>query len=275
LSLSLADFARVPLFAGDVVHFNAVYDRRDTGPVELAGEFKQAGTFDIRRGEKVSELFRRAGGLTGDAYPYGAVLTRASAQKTEQDGLDRSVRQVDAGLTAAVANASGASAASSASTIASLQAALTELKSTKPVGRVVFEADPATLAARPDLDIILEPGDRITMPKRPSSVAVTGDVLNPSSQQFEAGLSPEEYIKRSGGYLSTADEDHVFIVLPNGAAEPISSSMWNFSKIAVPPGSTVVVPRDLSPDTLSVIRDVTQVLSQVAITAASLAVINN
>jgi hypothetical protein len=51
--------------------------------------------------------------------------------------------------------------------------------------------------------------------------------------------------------------------------------MWSFSRITVPPGSTVVVPRDLSPDTLSVIRDVTQVLSQVAITAASLAVINN
>ncbi|HEV2674629.1 MAG TPA: SLBB domain-containing protein [Aliidongia sp.] len=275
LSLARADFARVPLFTGDVVHFNSVYDRRDTGPVVLAGEFKQAGLFDIRRGEKLSEVVRRAGGLTDDAYPYGAVLTRVSAQRTEQEGLDRSVRQVDAGLTAAVANASSATASSSASTIASLQAAVTELKATKPVGRVVFEADPTTLASRPDLDIILEPGDKISMPKRPSSVAVTGDVLNPSSQQFEPGLSPQEYVRRAGGYLQTADEDHVFIVLPNGAAEPVSSSMWNFSKTAVPPGSTIVVPRDLSPDTLSVIRDVTQVLSQIAITAASLAVINN
>jgi len=159
--------------------------------------------------------------------------------------------------------------------VASLQSAQSELKSAKPLGRVVFEADPATLASRPDLDIILEPGDKIFMPKRPSSVSVTGDVLNPSSQQFEAGLSPADYIKHAGGYLSTADESHVFVVLPNGAAEPVDSSMWNFSRITVPPGSTVVVPRDLSPDTLSVLRDVTQVLSQVAITAASLAVINN
>ncbi|GGF27543.1 hypothetical protein GCM10011611_36970 [Aliidongia dinghuensis] len=275
LSLTQADFARVPLFAGDVVHFNSVYDRRDSGPVVLAGEFKQAGLFDIRRGEKLSELIRRAGGLTDDAYPYGAVLTRLSAQRSEQEGIDRSIRQIDAGLTAAVANVSGANVNSNASTIASLQAAMTELKSAKPLGRVVFEADPATLAARPDLDIILEPGDRITMPKRPNSVSVTGDVLNPSSQQFEAGIAPKEYIKRAGGYLQTADTDHVFVVLPNGAAEPVSSSMWNFSKVAVPPGSTIVVPRDLSPDALSVIRDVTQVLSQIAITAASLAVINN
>src|SRR5579859_138258 len=269
LSLTEADFARVPLFAGDVVHFNAVYDRRDVGPVVLAGEFKHAGTFDIRRGEKMSEVIRRAGGLTDDAYPYGAILTRASTQKTEQDGLDRTVRQVDAGLTAAISNASAANSSQTASTIASLQAALSELKSAKPLGRVVFEADPATLASRPDLDIILEPGDRISIPKRPSSVAVTGDVLNPSSQQFEAGLSPQDYIKHAGGYLSTADEDHVFIVLPNGAAEPLSTSIWNFSKVAVPPGSTIVVPRDLSPDTLSIVRDVTQVLSQIAITAAS------
>lgn len=275
LSLTRADFAQVPLFTGDVIHFNSVYDRRDTGPVALAGEFKQAGLFDIRRGEKLSELMRRAGGLTDDAYPYGAVLTRASAQKTEQDGIDRGIRQVNAGLTAAVVNASSANSNATASTVASLQSAEAELKSAKPLGRVVFEADPATLASRPDLDIILEPGDRIFMPKRPSSVAVTGDVLNPSSQQFEAGLSPQDYIKHAGGYLSTADESHVFVVLPNGAAEPVSSSMWNFSRLTVPPGSTVVVPRDLSPDTLSVIRDVTQVLGQIAITAASLAVINN
>jgi protein involved in polysaccharide export with SLBB domain len=275
LSLARADFARVPLFTGDVIHFNSVYDRRDSGPVALAGEFKQAGLFDIRRGEKLSEIIRRAGGLTDDAYPYGAVLTRMSAQRSEQDGIDRSIRQIDAGLTAAVINASSANSSSTASTIASLQSAQSELKSAKPLGRVVFEADPATLSSRPDLDIILQPGDRIFMPKRPSSVAVTGDVLNPSSQQFEAGLSPEDYIKHAGGYLSTADESHVFIVLPNGAAEPVSSSMWNFSRVTVPPGSTVVVPRDLTPDTLSVIRDVTQVLGQVAITAASLAVINN
>ena len=275
LSLTRADFAQVPLFSGDVIHFNSVYDRRDSGPVALAGEFKQAGLFDIRRGEKLSELFRRAGGLTDDAYPYGAVLTRLSAQKTEQDGIDRGIRQVEAGLTSAVVNASSANSSSTASTIASLQAAQSELKSAKPLGRVVFEADPATLASRPDLDIILEPGDRIFMPKRPSSVAVTGDVLNPSSQQFEAGLEPEDYIKHAGGYLSTADDSHVFVVLPNGAAQPVSSSMWNFSRITVPPGSTIVVPRDMTPDTLSVIRDVTQVLGQVAITAASLAVISN
>ena len=275
LSLTQADFARVPLFTGDVIHFNSVYDRRDSGPITLSGEFKQAGLFDIRRGEKLSELIRRAGGLTDDAYPYGAILTRQSAQKAEQDGIDRSIRQVDAGLTAAVVNASSANANTTASTVGSLQAAQAELKSAKPLGRVVFEADPATLASRPDLDIVLEPGDRIFMPKRPSSVAVTGDVLNPSSQQFEAGISPADYIKHAGGYLSTADEDHVFVVLPNGAAEPVNSSIWNFSKITVPPGSTIVVPRDLSPDTLSVIRDVTQVLSQVAITAASLAVISN
>ena len=275
LSLTRADFARVPLFTGDVIHFNSVYDRRDSGPVALAGEFKQAGLFDIRRGEKLSELIRRAGGLTDDAYPYGAVLTRASALKTEQDGIDRSIRQVDAGLNSAVVNASSANSNTTASVVASLQSAQSELKSAKPLGRVVFEADPATLASRPDLDIILEPGDKIFMPKRPSSVSVTGDVLNPSSQQFEAGLSPADYIKHAGGYLSTADESHVFVVLPNVAAEPVDSSMWNFSRITVPPGSTVVVPRDLSPDTLSVLRDVTQVLSQVAITAASLAVINN
>jgi len=74
----------------------------------------------------------------------------------------------------------------------------------------------------------------------------------------------------------TADDDRVFVVLPNGVARAVSVSAWNYTPVQVPPGSTVVVPRDPSPfDAFAFARDTTQLLSQIAIIAASLSVISN
>jgi len=139
-----------------------------------------------------------------------------------------------------------------------------------------MEADPTVLQIRPDLDIVLEPGDRLVMPKRPSSVTVTGEVLNPGALQFTPGLNADDYIKMAGGMGQAADDGRIFVVLPNGAAKPLSISYWNYDPVKIPPGSTVVVPRDATPfDLVTFAKDLTQIFSQLAISAASIAVIND
>jgi hypothetical protein len=67
----------------------------------------------------------------------------------------------------------------------------------------------------------------------------------------------------------------VFVLLPNGIAQPVSLSFWNYRPLQVPPGSTVIVPKDLTPFNLTVFaKDLTKILGQLAISAASLAVVN-
>jgi protein involved in polysaccharide export with SLBB domain len=122
----------------------------------------------------------------------------------------------------------------------------------------------------------MEPGDNVYMPKRPFYVAVTGEVLNPSSEQFRSGATPAEYIEEAGGFSQSAEKSSTFVVLPNGQAEPVKVSYWNFTPIQVPPGSMIVVPKDLSPFNLNqFLKDSTQILSQIAISAASLAIIHD
>jgi len=150
------------------------------------------------------------------------------------------------------------------------------LRSAEPVGRLVMESDPTVLQIRPDLDIVLEPGDHLTMPKRPSSVTVTGEVLSPGALQFLPGLKAGEYIEMAGGLGQASDDGRIFIVLPNGTAKPLSISYWNYDPVNIPPGSTVVVPRDATPfDFVSFAKNLTQILSQLAIGAASIAIISN
>ena len=258
---------------GDVIRFNRVsaFAGRDDGPVLLSGEFVRPGLYDIRRGERLSEVIARAGGVTPYAYPYGAVFTRERIKRAQQAGLRRVARELRAGAAYAAAKKGADSAA-----LTVLRELIRDLTSTEVVGRMVIEADPTVLQARAELDVVLEPGDRLFMPKRPNSVLVTGDVLNPGALQFVSGNDAHSYIRQAGDLQRSADRDGVFVVYPDGAAQPISLGVWNYRPVQVPPGSTIVVPKNPAPfDVLSFSTSLAQVLSQFAITAASIAVIGD
>jgi hypothetical protein len=157
-----------------------------------------------------------------------------------------------------------------------MQAFVTELRNTPAMGRISVIADPALLASHPSRDPMLEPGDVIYIPQRPSNVTVLGQVMQPGSFLFNSKTSAEDYIAMAGGYGQFADESLTFVVLPDGTARQISPSWLNFDDPNIPPGSTIVVPRDMAPiDLRQTILDITGILSQLAISAASLSVINN
>jgi hypothetical protein len=59
-----------------------------------------------------------------------------------------------------------------------------------------------------------------------------------------------------------------------GQAQPLSIGVWNYTALQIPPGSTLVVPKERAPfNLLAAAQDLTQLVSQLAVTAASLAVI--
>ena len=274
VQLAPAQLASLAISPGDVVHFNPLFTERDTGVVALTGEFRRPAYYDIVRGERLSQLIERAGGLTDQAYPYGAVFTRESVRAQERQEFIRASQQLEAGLTAAIPRAE--STDQSQALVLATQQLVVQLRTTEPVGRVVVEADPTVLQVKPQLDPLMEPGDAVYIPKRPFYVAVAGEVLNPTSLQFRAGAKPKDYIEEAGGFTQTAEDDRVFVVLPNGEAQPVKISFWNFTPVEVPPGSTIVVPKNLSPfDLTTFLRNSTQIFSQLAISAASLAIIHS
>jgi hypothetical protein len=81
----------------------------------------------------------------------------------------------------------------------------------------------------------------------------------------------------AGGATQSADDSRTFIVFPDGSSSPIDSGWFSFGgRGDIPPGSTIVVPRDLRPFSWAqFLKDATQIASQLALTAASLSVLNN
>jgi polysaccharide export outer membrane protein len=131
------------------------------------------------------------------------------------------------------------------------------------------------LRVHPEFDVILEPGDTLVIPPRPATVTVTGEVLNAGSFQYQGGMDVRDYVTVAGGATQGADEGRMFVVLPDGSARPIAESWLSFNNSnIIPPGSTIVVPRDLRPfDLGTFLINASQITSQVAVTAASLVVI--
>ncbi len=264
-------FRQTLLAAGDDIRFNAQQPVFESSAVLLSGEVNRPGLYSIRRGEKLSELLHRAGGLADQAYPYGAVFTRVSVKEAQQDGFKRTARELNNSLLAVAARSQQASAEG----LAGAAALASTLANTEASGRMVVEADPRVLAIRPDLDVNLEAGDRIFIPKRPRYVIALGDVNNPGALQFVAGKNVGSYLSEAGGTLATADRGRVFVVLPNGTAQPVRGGGWsNNSGMVLPPGSTIIVPKNIDPlYKLSIIRDVTTIIAQLATSVATVAVL--
>ncbi len=253
---------------GDDIRFNAQQAAFEGSGVLLSGEVGRPGLYAIRRGETLAQLLERAGGLTRYAYPYGTVFTRRSVREAQEEGFRRTARELNNSLLAIAAR----STQSGSSNLEGAAALIATLNTTEAPGRMVVEADPRVLELRPDLDTTLEAGDAVFVPKRPNYVLALGDVNNPGALQFVPGKASSTYLREAGGTLSTADDKRAFMVLPNGTAQPISSGGRGGG--TPPPGSTIIVPKNIDPlYRLSVFRDVTTIIAQLATSVATVAVL--
>ncbi len=258
--------------AGDDLRFNAQQVQFENGGVLLTGEVARPGLYSIRRGEHLSELIARAGGLTTLSYPYGSVFTRRSVKEAQQEGIRRTTRELtNAFLTVSARRAATSGGGDATSSAAAL---IQSLGSVEAVGRVVIESDPRVLALRPDLDTVLEAGDTLYVPKRPNYVLALGDVSNPGALQFIAGKTAIEYIGETGGTSKSADKRRIFLVLPDGTAQPLRDLKKINDRILVPPGSTIVVPKDIDPlFTLDLIRDISGIFGTLIQSVATVSIL--
>ena len=256
---------------GDAVRVAGRFLALEPRGVVIEGEVVRPGSYDVLHGETLSSLIARAGGLTREAYPAGAVFTRESARRREGEQFQRQAQDIERALTSELFRPNNTTRPEG---VAMARQLANELRGQAGIGRITVEADPAALRARPGLDILLEPGDRLVVPKRSLTVAVFGEVQAPATLQYDPARRAEDYLAQAGGVTRNADEDRLFVLLPNGSSRPLSTSAWNFSDATIPPGSTIVVPRDPHPfDFLEAARDIGGALGQLALTAASIAVI--
>ena len=186
----------------------------------------------------------------------------------------KSADQLEASIASAISSGRISSVGGDPSlALSSISSLITNLENIDPVGRIVAEFDLDLLERSPEKDLILEPGDRIFIPERPSTVTVTGQVLSPTSFSFDPGKKVSNYISLAGGYAEDADKNRTLVIYPNGQASRVR--VWpNEPDLA--PGTTLIIPRDPNPfDWLVFSQVLFPIISNFATSAAAIAALGN
>lgn len=264
---------------GDTV---TVFSQRDlsvpietqTKFVEIGGEVLHPGTYRVGSTETLRDIFVRAGGVTNRAYLYGTRLLRESARRQQQQVLSETVQMIELGMQQ---KPSADPQTLAAQTEIQRQTAA-RLRQIKVEGRVVLQVKPGEteISALPPL--ILEDGDRITVPYKAATISVVGAVFSQSGFLYEPKRKVKDYMRLAGNGTVSADRKHVMVVRADGSVlgNGSASSMWrgSIADITVLPGDTVVIPSKMDSGAwIRGLKDWTQLASQFAITAASLAVV--
>ncbi len=248
----------------DYLNVKEVSRWRGEEAVTIRGEVVFPGSYPIRRGEKLSSVLKRAGGLTELAFPEGSVFTRVELRDREQEQLEALASRVERDLAAVSISEPNAS-----QTITTGQSLITQLRNTVATGRLVIRLDDL-IAGADETDIVLKAGDQLIVPDQRQEVTVLGEVQYATSHVFERGLSRDEYINKSGGTTQRADTRRVYVVRANGEVVAQSGGRW-FSRDSgsgMRPGDTVVVPLNVN-QPLARWSAITQIVYNLAIAAAA------
>ena len=234
------------------------------GVVTISGEVRRPGRLSIMRGDTIADVLARAGGLTNTAYPLGAVLSRASLIEVERRSNGELAKQ----LRESVMLQPKQDGAETDQIRAVLDFA-GQLEAAPAIGRQVVNILDAAEAS----SVLMQDGDRLVVPNRPSHVQIAGAVYSEVAAQYREGASPADYVADAGGLTRFADPRRGFIIFPNGKSLPINLRKKG-GNAEVPPGSIIVVPPKVDRvSALQLTDTITRALGSIASSVLALDVI--
>ncbi len=253
----------------------------------ITGEVKFPGTYTFQKGETLSSLIERAGGYAENAYLRGALFTREQVRQVQQKSINEMVERMERDM--AAEGAVRVATALSSDEVTARQVELQQqqkfivsLKHVKATGRMAIRLMHLRLLKNSEYDFTLEEGDKIHIPVKSSMINVVGSVMSRGGFIYSSSLDYKDYIDMSGGFTKYADESNVYVIKVDGTAIKLkkgafnwssSRSRWEMSAFSkesngLEPGDAIVVPEKLDRIAwLREIKDLTQILYQIAVTA--------
>ena len=203
--------------------YDQVFVRRSPGyqtqqNVTIQGEVIFGGTYTLTsKAERLSDLVKKAGGVTNSAYVRGAKLTRV-ANEEEKKRMQDVVKLMGRELGENAIDSLGLQVDSLFSVGIDLEAAL---------------ANPGG-----DADLVLREGDVLNIPEYVNTVKINGAVMMPNTVSYRKGEKVSYYLSQAGGYSQHAKKSKKFIIYMNGQVSKVKGS----GKDQIEPGCEIVVP---------------------------------
>ncbi len=243
--LSMSDATNFRLEPYDIITIHRSPNYIVQRMVSITGEVNYAGSYAITgKEERLTDILKRAGGPTKNAYIDGIQFIRKMSEKeldiqrmkletaqTEADSLrimeelERTTYRVGVDIQRALANPGGVS------------------------------------------DIVIQEGDEIYIPRFNNTVKISGEVLHPNTVAYREGMNFNYYINQAGGVNKTGRKRGAYIVYANG-------QVGKSGKGAVLSGCEIVVPvkekKEINPQTTSMWLGMGSTLASIAAVIATI-----
>ncbi len=108
--------------------------------------------------------------------------------------------------------------------------------------------------------MLLEDGDVIVIPEKKSLVMVHGEVRFPNAIIYSPGKDIDYYIEQTGGFTQRANKGVIIVLHQNGKFE-------DADKATIQPGDEIFVLPKIEAKNIEIVRGITQILYQIAVTA--------
>ena len=228
--------------------------------VNIQGAVDFPGTYTMSSDSVVQDLYDLIGDFKSEAFLEGIIFTRKNIRDRQLKSIERSKEDLNRALL-------NLQQKSDLISDINIYTALAETIIPENLGRLAGNFIPQSQTA---YNTTLLNGDTLFVPVNPNVINVLGEVLNPIAFEYKKNISISSAIANAGGYREFADKRKVYVIKSNGLIELSNRNVFA-GKIKLEPGDTIVVPRkiDITPGLQSLLP-VTQVLSDLAFSAAAI-----
>ncbi|MGI4751221.1 MAG: SLBB domain-containing protein [Janthinobacterium lividum] len=214
---------------------------------KIEGEVLFPGLYTIqRKDEKISDLIKRAGGLTAMAFPEGASLKRPGPRTASPDITGQATARDKNRISKADEDRERLI---SLKRLQQQQSGIIDTSSLRQDPSILRSElvgiNLTQILAKPAsrYDLLLEDGDVVRVPKQLQTIRVSGEVLKPTNIVYKPGKSVLQYISESGGFTYNAKRHDIYVEYANGSIKSTKKVLFFRFRPSLKPGAEIFVPK--------------------------------
>ena len=249
------EFKAFSIADGDTVLFNEDL-KSDVISVQLSGSYEGPSFYAVDKDAKLLDLLSYVEVDPEQSHYQAIYIKRQSVIEQQKALIEESLQRLERSIFTAPASSSGEAAirAQEAQLVSQFVA---RARLIEPLGKVIV-ADEGDVA-----NIRLEQGDEIVIPPRTDLIQISGEVLLPQAVVYSKSAKVSDYIAWAGGFSDRANDDSILVVHANG--------LTTFTDVdddfRLAEGDQVLVLPKVDTKILQAVKDITQVIYQIAIAA--------
>lgn len=195
--------------------------------VKIEGEVMYPGMYTIaKRDERISDMVKRTGGLTSQAFLDGAILLRKKQQTYTDELISKNKLRVLKKI--------------SKDTLDAKNTIEEEVGKTYDIVGLNLNKIISNPGSKQDL--YMRDGDVLKIPNTRQTVAVSGEILFPVRIVYQSGKSLRSYVNGAGGCTGKALKRGTYVVYANGKAKGTKNFVVFKHYPKIKPGCEIIIP---------------------------------